>query len=247
MVVGFERKRGEALWSQIVTRISKDIEEGQYKREERLPTELQLAQVYGVNRHTIRRALEELANARIIRTEHGRGSFVNEEVMDYHIGTRPRFSEWVRKQNRTPIGEVLKLVVVPLGELPEAGPAGIALGLALEDSVVLLERVSKADDTPLALSRHIFHAAKLPGLLAALKQNTSITAALESIGIRDYTRLWTRVGARLPDSREARLLRMARNDALLITEAVDAFETGEALEYGCAFYPSTRMQLVFET
>ena len=247
MMMPFERKRGEALWSQIVTRIAKDIEVGQYKREERLPTELQLAQTYGVNRHTIRRALEELANARIIRTEHGRGSFVNEEVLDYHVGTRPRFSEWVRKHNRTPLGEVLKLVELQLGALPESAAAGTALGLTLEDNVVLLERVGMADDTPLSLSRHIFPAAKLPGLLAALKQNASVTAALESIGIHDYTRRWTRVGARLPDSREARLLRMARNDALLTTEAVDVFESGEALEYGCAFYPSTRMQLLFES
>lgn len=245
--MSFERKRGEALWSQIVARIAKDIETGRYKREERLPTELQLAQDYGVNRHTIRRALEELATARIIRTEHGRGSFVNDEVMDYHVGTRPRFSEWVRKQNRTPLGDVLKLAELPLGDLPEAGPAGTALGLTAQAPVLLLERVGMADDKPLSLSRHIFPAAKLPGLLAALKENHSITASLAAIGIHDYTRRWTRVGARLPDSREARLLRMARNDALLTTESVDAFETGEPLEYGCACYPSTRMQLVFES
>lgn len=242
-----ERKRGESLWSQIVARIVADIEAGHYKREERLPTELQLAQVYGVNRHTIRRALEELAQAKIIRTEHGRGSFVNEEVMDYHIGARPRFSEWVRKQNRTPLGEILKLAEVTLSGLPEAGPACIALGVEPQTLVVLLERVGMADDKPLSLSRDIFPAAKLPGLLAALRENSSITAALAAIGVLDYTRRWTRVSARLPDSREARLLRMARADALLTTEALDQSQTGEALGYGCSYFPSTRVQLVFES
>ena len=242
----FERKRGESIWSQIVAQIVKDIESGLYKREERLPTELQLAQAYGVNRHTIRRALEELASARIIRTEHGRGSFVNDEVMDYHIGTRPRFSEWVRKQNRTPLGTIQELVEVRLGSLPEAAAASAALGLAPDALVILLERVGTADDKPISLSRHIFPAGKLSGLHAALKENSSITASLAAIGVHDYTRRWTRVGARLPDSREARLLRMARSDALLTTEAVDESQDGEVLEYGSTCYPSTRVQLIFE-
>lgn len=245
--MSFERKRGEALWSQIVTQIAKDIESGRYRREDRLPTEFQLAQAYGVNRHTIRRALEELAQARIIRTEHGRGSFVNDEVMDYHIGTRPRFSEWVRQQNRTPLGDILELAETELGRLPEAAAAGLALGIKPEATVILLERVGMADDKPLSLSRNIFPTEKLPGLLEALKTNASITAALAVIGVHDYTRRWTRVSARLPDSREARLLRMARNDALLSTEALDQSQAGEALGYANTSFPSTRVQLVFES
>lgn len=244
--MAFERKRGESIWSQIVAQIAKDIEAGRYKREERLPTELQLAQAYDVNRHTIRRALEELAAARIIRTEHGRGSFVNDDVMDYHIGARPRFSEWVRKQNRTPLGDVLELSEIVLNKLPEAAAAAAALGLPLDAMVVFLERVGMADDKPLSLSRNVFPADKLPGLLPALKAHNSITAALAAIGVHDYTRRWTRVGARLPDSREARLLRTARSDALLATEAVDQSENGEALGYACTCFPSTRVQLVFE-
>lgn len=245
--MSFERKRGEALWSQIVGQLAKDIKSGRYQREERLPTEFQLAQTYGVNRHTIRRALEELVKAGMVRTEHGRGSFVNDEVMDYHIGARPRFSAWVRQQNRTPLGDVLELAEMRLGGLPEAVAAGPVLGLTPEAPVILLERVGMADDKPLSLSRHIFSAEKLPGLLSALKTHSSITAALAAIGVHDYTRRWTRVSARLPDSREARLLRMARSDALLVTEAVDETKDGEVLEYGRTVYPSTRVQLVFES
>ncbi len=246
MAMEFERKRGEALWSQIAARLARDIEQGAYKRDDKLPTETQLAADYGVNRHTIRRALEELANARIIRTEHGRGSFVNDEVMDYHIGTRPRFSELVRRYNRTPLGDILELVEARLGDLPEAAAAGAVLGLSPEDQVILLERLGTADAKPLSLSRHVFPAARLPGLMAALQDNGSITAALAAIGVDDYTRRWTRVGARLPDAREARLLRVARTDALLTTESANESTDGVIVEYGCACYPSTRMQLVFE-
>jgi GntR family phosphonate transport system transcriptional regulator len=240
-----ERRVGEALWSQIAGELSRDIEQGALARGAKLPPEAALAANYGVNRHTIRRALEALATARVIRTEHGRGSFVAEDVLDYRIGKRPRFSEWIRAHERTPMGEILALLRVPLGELPEAEAAALALGLAMSDDVILLERLGAADDRPVALARHIFPAAA--GLLEALRGNSSITAALASVGVADYERRWTRVSARLPDAREARLLRMARTDALLACESFNAAADGRAVEFGATVYPAPRVQLVFET
>jgi GntR family phosphonate transport system transcriptional regulator len=241
-----ERRKGEALWSQIAGELARDIEQGMLEAGHRLPTEAQLAMQYGVNRHTIRRALDELSDARIIRTEHGRGSFVAEDVLDYRIGKRPRFNEWVRAANRTPIGEILRLEEIVLQELPEAEAAGAALALGPDDKVVILERLGAADDRPVALSRHIFPASRYPGLLAALRENASITAALASIGVPDFTRSWTRVCARMPDAREARLLRMARTDPVLACESVNAAGPGELVEFGATCYPAPRVQLVFE-
>jgi len=134
---------------------------------------------------------------------------------------------------------------VVLKALPEAAAAAEALGLKPGETVVLLERLGTADARPLSLARHIFPAARLPGLLDALRSHGSVTAALAAIGVEDYTRRSTRVCARLPDAREARLLRTARTDALLTTEAVNETASGEAVEYGTAVYPSTRVQLVF--
>jgi GntR family phosphonate transport system transcriptional regulator len=241
-----EWKKGEALWSQIATEVARDIENGLYRRGEKLPTEAQFAAQYQVNRHTIRRALEELSAARIIRTEHGRGSFVAEDVMDYRIGKRPRFSEWIRSHNRAPIGEILLIDEVCLGSLPEAEAAGQALHLGPDDMVVIIERLGAADDRPVALSRHIFPASRYPGLQEALQKNSSITAALSAAGVADYTRQWTRVCARMPDVREARLLRMARTDALLTCETLNATTSGEVVEFGSTCYPAPRVQLVFE-
>jgi GntR family phosphonate transport system transcriptional regulator len=241
-----EWKKGEALWSQIASEVARDVENGLYPKGAKLPTEAQFAAQYKVNRHTIRRALEELSDARIIRTEHGRGSFVAEDVMDYRIGKRPRFSEWIRSYKREPIGEILAVEEVALGTLPEAEAAGQALQIKPDDMVVMLERLGAADDRPVALSRHIFPLSRYPGLKDALQKNPSITAALAEVGVTDYTRQWTRVCARMPDVREARLLRMARTDALLTCETLNATTSGEVVEYGATSYPAPRVQLVFE-
>ncbi len=241
-----QRQKGIALWSQIAEALAQDIETGIYKIGDRLPPEAQLAEYYGANRHTIRRALDELGEAHIIRTEHGRGSFVAEDVLDYRIGKRPRFSEWVRSHNRTPIGQIIQLLEMPLADLPEPETVATTLMLKPTDRVILLERLGAADDRPVVLSRHIFPFATLPGLLPALQENSSITAALAAIGVADYIRRWTRVGARTPTAHEAKYLRMARTDPVLTCESFNTTEAGAPTEFGITCYPAPRVQLVFE-
>src|ERR1700691_5930118 len=103
------RQDGVALWRQIFVRLQGDIASGGLKPGTRLPTEADLSAQFRVNRHTVRRALEELSRDGLVRVEQGRGSFVAEDVLDYHVEPRTRFSEWIRKHNKEPSGRVLQL------------------------------------------------------------------------------------------------------------------------------------------
>ena len=100
---------GIALWRQIVHAIEQDITDGTLAPGARLPTEAALSAHFGVNRHTVRHALEELSRAGMVQVEQGRGSFVAEDVLDYAISDRTRFSEWIRAHNKEPGGRVLDL------------------------------------------------------------------------------------------------------------------------------------------
>src|SRR6202042_3283321 len=103
------RQDGVALWRQIATRLQHDIGAGTYPPGGRLPTEADLSARFNVNRHTVRRALEELSRGGLIRVEQGRGSFVTEDVLDYTVGPRTRFTEWIHRHNKEPSGRVLQL------------------------------------------------------------------------------------------------------------------------------------------
>ncbi|HLB97377.1 MAG TPA: GntR family transcriptional regulator, partial [Acetobacteraceae bacterium] len=88
---------GVALWRQIASQLQQAISAGTYAPGAKLPTEAELSQHFRVNRHTVRRALEELSRAALVRVEQGRGSFVAEDVIEYAVEPRTRFSEWIRK------------------------------------------------------------------------------------------------------------------------------------------------------
>src|SRR5450755_2873478 len=137
------RQDGVALWRQIANRLQHDIGAGIYPPGGRLPTEAELSQHFRVNRHTVRRALEELSRGGLVRVEQGRGSFVAEDVLDYNVEARTRFSEWIRKHNKEPSG-----IIRQLREIPADRRVADGLGVRSGSKVVLLERLGLADDRP---------------------------------------------------------------------------------------------------
>ncbi len=72
-----DRRNGVAAWKQIADRLSGAIAAGEYDETGMVPPETQLAERFGVNRHTVRRALSVLAEEGVVRAEHGRGTFVS--------------------------------------------------------------------------------------------------------------------------------------------------------------------------
>ncbi|MEV6226934.1 GntR family transcriptional regulator [Saccharopolyspora shandongensis] len=64
------------LWAQVVADIEADITAGILSGGSRLPTELELAEIYGVARGTVRRAVADLAERSVVVVVHGRGTFV---------------------------------------------------------------------------------------------------------------------------------------------------------------------------
>ena len=76
---------GVALYRQVAQDLIARVDRSELAPGERLEPEARLAERYGVNRLTVRRALEELARAGIVRTEHGVGSFVAEPAVRHRI------------------------------------------------------------------------------------------------------------------------------------------------------------------
>ena len=171
----------------------------------------------------------------------GRGAFVADDVLDYEVSARTRFSEWVRRQNKAPEGQALRLRQF-------ASPSAVAAGLGIRTGapVALLERLGRADGLPVVLTDHYFPAERLNGVLAALRDRPTITEALAAVGVHDYLRQSTRVAARMPTATEAELLQIARNRPLLVCENINVDQAGAIVEFGVARYPSTRVQVVFE-
>lgn len=236
------RGGGVSLWRQIFAEIEREIADGRHRPGARLPTEQALTARFGVNRHTVRRAMEELEAAGLLRVEQGRGTFVAEDVLDYRVGARTRFTEIILRQNREPGGRILRVAEV----VADAAVAA-ALGLARGRPVVKAERLGSVDGRPVVVGTHFFPAARFPRIAAALADDPSITRALAAGGVPDYRRRVTRVTARMPTPEEAGLLEQSRNRPVLAAESVNTDPEGAPVEAGWSCYAAGRVQIVVES
>ena len=237
--VGNSDSCGTARWQQIAGALRAEIGGPGLPPGARLPTETQFAARFGVNRHTVRRALDELSRSGAIRVEQGRGAFVADEVIDFAVESRTRFSEWVRRHNREPGGETLRV-----GPEPASPAVAAGFGIARGETVLVLARLGLADGVPVSIGLHHFR--PRPGLEDALRQHGRVTDALLAAGIAHYRRRSTRVTARLPTRAEAALLRIPHTRPLLACENINVDGDDAVIEVGLAAYPSSRVQLVFE-
>ncbi|NDH20337.1 MAG: GntR family transcriptional regulator, partial [Rhodobacteraceae bacterium] len=94
--------KNQTLWQGIASDLEKEIVAGSLARGSRLPTESMLSQRYGVNRHTIRKALSHLAEKSLIWSKRGSGVFVMQKPTIYSMGERVRFSQNLLDAGRTP-------------------------------------------------------------------------------------------------------------------------------------------------
>lgn len=236
------RGQGVALWRQIADELKSDILSGALGAEEgRLPTEKELAARFGVNRHTVRRAIAELTAEGILRADQGRGTFVSERLITYPIFSRTRFSEIIAAHAREPHGRLLASA-----EEPASAAQARLLGVAEGATLIRIDTLSDADNLPLMRGSNWFAKAVCPNLAADYRETGSITRSLARAGISDYQRKETRILADLARTDDAQLLNIAVGQPLLVTEALNVEPSGRPCHFSVARIVADRVQLIVE-
>ena len=186
----------------------------------------------------MRRALADLAARGLVLTRRGAGVFAASGPTEYQLGRRVRFHQNLAAAGQTATRRILRLET----RAADAREAE-ALAMAAGDAVHLCEGVSLADDVPIAVFRSVFPAAGLPGLLAHLRAEPSITAALRAAGVADYTRASTRLTAKAATAPLALHLRIAEGAPILRSVAINVDPGGRPVEYGHSWFAGERVTL----
>lgn len=227
-----------ALWREIAATLEAEIGRGHFPPGGRLPTEAELSARFGVNRHTVRHALADMATRGLVHPRRGAGVFVTGRAADYPLGRRVRFHQAVTAAGMTPSRRLTRIETRP-ADADEAAQLQIATG----EAVHVVEGVSLADGQPLALFRSVFPAAFLPDLPQAMAASGSITAALAACGVADYTRHGTRITAKAAKPVQALALQIREGDPVLRSVAVNVDGAGRPVEYGITWFAGDRVTL----
>lgn len=227
------------IWKSIIQALEADLAAGHYPVGSKLPTEQELSARFDVNRHTVRRALKDLADRGVVRTRRGSGVFVEAPPTDYPIGKRVRFHQNIQATGRLPQKKLVR-IEVRIADQAERE----ALLLAEGEPVLVVEGLSLAETTPMAKFQSVFPERRLPGMEAAFSEVSSITEALRRCGVEDYIRSETRVTAHRATSAQALQLAVREGDPLLRTVGINTDLNGTPVEYGTTWFAADRVTLV---
>ena len=97
------------LYKQIVHDLVSRIESGVYSEGDKLPTETELMEEYGVSRITVRSAIKELEDADIVERTRGKGTFVTTTRNAYAADDQESFTHSCIQENKKPSTVVLEV------------------------------------------------------------------------------------------------------------------------------------------
>lgn len=233
---------GVALWRRIADELERAMADGRYQAGSRLPGEIEIAQAFGVNRHTIRRALAALAGRGLVRAERGSGTYVETPRFRYPIQSRTRFSEIVGAAGKEAGGRLI-------GSAIEAAEADIArrLEIAPGTTVIRLEILRSVDRISVSVGTTWLPRDRVPDAVRLYRQTRSLTRTLARAGIADYRRQSTRISAAIADAADAGWLDLSPGRPLIIVDSVDVATDGRPILTTRARLAADRIELIVES
>jgi len=191
-----------------------------------LPSEAELAKRFSINRHTLRRAVDQLVDAGMLLRQHGKGTLVVEHAVEYNIGARARFTEALEAMGHKSFSEVIgRRVLVAAERLSRL--SGIPTGTP----ILQVDTLRRVNGKPANLISHYLRREAFSGLELNYRSG-SLHAHIETHhGIKLF-RQQALISATLPSQREAELLQYPRHMPLLVVKSNNVRAgTEEVLEH----------------
>lgn len=229
------------LYETIQKDILSKILDGTYPEGRVIPSELELAQMYGVSRPTVRHALKLLVEAGHLEKRRRRGTVVTKpKVNQSFTATISSFEDAMRLAGRTPRTNVLSF-----GR--EGANGEVARALALEEGaqVYRLVRLRYADDVPNVFVESYVPFDPYPELADYDLNTTSLYAAMEECGapVVSAHRCLEVIEA---DSAFTALLDVEQGEPLLLFHTVAQSAEGTPIEYSIATYRGKSSRFEFD-
>ncbi|MFN2372683.1 MAG: GntR family transcriptional regulator [Cyclonatronaceae bacterium] len=229
-------KEGIPRHSQISHWLRKKIEEAEYKPDEKLSSENELATMFDVSWVTIRRALQSLESDSVIYRCQGLGSFVSDNRTPHNLVRLTDFNEDMAKAglDASSVVRDFKTVDAPVWLTS-------ILGIGEGSKVLQIDRLRLGNGEPVA-----FDSTWLPILYGQLLdkqqlQNTTIYKSLEENYNIPIIRGCYRISAELADQQLADELKVELRSPLLLIDRT-TFTIGEKpVYYQKRYYRSDRV------
>ncbi|GAC1363202.1 MAG: GntR family transcriptional regulator [Ktedonobacteraceae bacterium] len=225
------------LYKQVLSRLSEAIKSGKIGAGDKLPTEAELAQAYGISRTTARRALDELRRLGLVRREPGRGTFRVDPVLKADLTYLHSFSDEIRRLGYQPGARLLAKHEVTADQA-----VANQLNIPVGSPVMSIRRLRMADEQPIFVCDSYLPLTRFPVLRDADYKVISLHELFEQVIGRHITRATQWITATTCDADVAALLGITIGSPVLQLQRVTFVEENLQVETVQAFFHPDRYQ-----
>ena len=140
-----DKKSPVPIYHQLEELIKLQINSGQLKSGQAIPSERELTEKFQISRMTVRQALTNLVNDGFLYRKKGTGTFVSEQKVEQVLHGLTSFSEDMLERGFVPSSEILSYENVPASQ-----SVATKLHIDAGQKVLKIERIRLADQVPMA-------------------------------------------------------------------------------------------------
>ncbi|MCL6573585.1 MAG: GntR family transcriptional regulator [Bacillus sp. (in: Bacteria)] len=134
------------LYHQLMERLKGAIEKERWSPGDKVPSENQLMNQFGVSRNTAKKAIEELVQVGILYRIQGKGTFVAKPKLEQSLMGFYSFSKVLKEKGMNP-----KDIILKIEEIKPSAKIKEALQLDENESVIEMKRLRCANNEPYIL------------------------------------------------------------------------------------------------
>ena len=219
------------------------IEAGRYKKGEKLPSEVELAKMCGVNRNTLRQAISELTAIGLLRKEKGTGTFVDAPAplqLRHRLERITSFTDLMRESGIVQNTRILKKGFETAGD-----EVAKALFLGSNNKVIVVHRVRAGDGTPLIYEESYLPYDKFKGILDMDLSGSMYKIMSEQFGVVLARSKQTISSVNL-DTKIAEILKIPANSAGIYIESLTFDENSIPIELLYSYHRGDKYKLEIE-
>jgi GntR family transcriptional regulator len=227
------RIKHATLTDQTVQAIQEAIKQGKFPAGTQLPPEMELLQMMGISRTTLREALRILGEQRLIRKRRGLGTFVMERAIVKDMSQNFGITEMIYQAGYIPGARDFDIYLEPSSKA-----IAEKLGIPNDSTMVVIDRVRTANDTPVVWTRDFMPQEFLGGWMPTIEElnQRSLYECLEE---HTNIRIVSGIASFNPvqANREiAEKLNIQRNDLLLLIDQVDLDQSQRLVLYSAEYH-----------
>lgn len=217
------------IYLQLREVVRNKIEEGEYAPGTAIPSENELSELYGVNRLTVRNALDALVSEGLLVRIQGKGAFVVGDRIERDLDSLSGFRQTMNDRNASPEAKILAKTRRKAGR-----KYARIFGIGEDDDIFYIRRLNSANGEPVSVEHTYIPASKVPKLDGIDLGVFSLYEVYGFYGLNPV-RAYETLDLVSLEARDARMLDVEPGQVVMLLTCYTYDENDDVIEYTCGY------------